>query len=135
MTSRLTQVRSTQTYTHMFSQIPTDTHTCANFFTPFSLCLHIATSCLFYPVDKKMPAIRLSTRRKSELVGQVRKEQSFYVPYLFSLPSSPLLLSPPLQLFQIPLFFDSFSTHAFQWQLIYISIAQSLPLSFALISK
>ena len=30
------------------------------------------TSCLFYPVDKKMPAIRISTSRRRELVGKVR---------------------------------------------------------------
>ena len=31
-----------------------------------------ATSCLFYTVDKKMPPVRISTRRKKELVGMVR---------------------------------------------------------------
>eukprot|EP00596_Hydrurales_sp_CCMP1899_P000286 CAMPEP_0119047596 /NCGR_PEP_ID=MMETSP1177-20130426/54054_1 /TAXON_ID=2985 /ORGANISM="Ochromonas sp, Strain CCMP1899" /LENGTH=969 /DNA_ID=CAMNT_0007022385 /DNA_START=511 /DNA_END=3419 /DNA_ORIENTATION=+ len=30
----------------------------------------VGTSCLFYPVDKKMPAVRIDTRRREELKGQ-----------------------------------------------------------------
>lgn len=30
----------------------------------------VGTSCLFYPVDKKMPAVRIDTRRREELGGQ-----------------------------------------------------------------
>lgn len=81
------------THAHTYSHPGTRTHQRVHTYlythsslTPssFSLFLLVATSCLFYPVDKKMPAIRLSTRRKSELVGQVRKGQHIYSPSLLS---------------------------------------------------
>lgn len=78
----------TQTHSYINVHIHTFTHTLLShtFLSlpspPLFLC--VATSCLFYPVDKKMPAIRLSTRRKSELVGQVRKGQHVYIPSLLS---------------------------------------------------
>jgi hypothetical protein len=68
-----------------FSPLPSPRHLSPYLPPPpcfcFSLCHSStpATSCLFYPVDKKMPPIRLSTRRKAELTGQVTDQHRIEV--------------------------------------------------------